>query len=63
MSMARLKAYALTTLCTTLLACSGGLPPEFPAPDFTLKSPLTGEQVVFSELKGRPVIIYWFTSW
>lgn len=25
------------------IACPGGLPPEFPAPDFTLKSPLTGK--------------------
>ena len=63
-----MKRSGLTTslvaaVFAALLACSGGLPPEFPAPDFTLKSPVTGKQVVFSELKGRPVIIYWFTSW
>ncbi len=45
-----------------LIACMSG-PAEFPAADFTLKSPLTGKTVSFSELKGRPVIIYWFTSW
>lgn len=43
-------------------ACSSG-PAEFPAADFTLKSPLTGKETSFSTLKGRPVIIYWFTSW
>lgn len=43
-------------------ACSGG-PAEFPAADFTLKSPVTERSVTFSELKGRPVIIYWFASW
>lgn len=43
-------------------ACSAG-PTEFPAADFTLKSPLTGKETTFSALAGRPVIIYWFTSW
>ncbi len=42
-------------------ACAG--PSEFPAADFTLKSPLTGKETSFGSLKGRPVIIYWFTSW
>ncbi|MDH4162737.1 MAG: hypothetical protein OEW15_08605 [Nitrospirota bacterium] len=45
-----------------LTACSSG-PSEFPAADFTLKSPLTGKQTSLSEFKGRPIIIYWFTSW
>jgi hypothetical protein len=45
-----------------LIACSSG-PAEFPAADFTLRSPLTGTEVAFSALKGRPVILYWFTSW
>ncbi len=45
------------------IACTGGFPPEFPAPDFTLKSPLTGKETAFSSIKGRPIVIYWFTSW
>lgn len=52
---------ALAALVLTL-ACSGG-PAEFPAADFTLKSPMTDRTVAFSELKGRPVVIYWFASW
>ena len=44
-------------------ACSDGFPPEFPAAEFTLKSPQTGSQVSLSDIKGKPVIIYWFTSW
>ena len=47
---------------TIVLACSGG-PDEFPAADFTLKSPQTGTETTFSAFKGKPVIIYWFTSW
>lgn len=43
-------------------ACTAG-PSEFPAADFTLKSPLTGKETTFSSYKGKPVIIYWFTSW
>ena len=54
-------AVALITLLLTL-ACSSG-PAEFPAADFTLKSPMTDRSVAFSDLKGRPVIIYWFASW
>ncbi|MBI5101339.1 MAG: hypothetical protein HZB33_05840 [Nitrospirae bacterium] len=54
---------AAAILGITLLSCSGGFPPEFPAADFTLKSPLTGSEVTLSSLSGKPVIIYWFTSW
>jgi hypothetical protein len=45
-----------------LAACAGG-PDEFPAADFSLKSPMTGQTTAFSAYAGRPVIIYWFTSW
>lgn len=45
------------------VACTGGMPAEFPSPDFTLKSPLTNKETTFAALKGRPVVIYWFTSW
>jgi len=54
-------AGALFALILTM-ACSSG-PAEFPAADFTLKSPMTDRSVAFSDLKGRPVIIYWFASW
>ncbi|MBI5641204.1 MAG: redoxin domain-containing protein [Nitrospirae bacterium] len=53
----------LAALVLLAVSCSGGFPPEFPAPDFTLKSPQTGNSVTLSALKGKPVIIYWFTSW
>ena len=61
--MKRRTPLICTAAITVLLACTGGFPPEFPAPDFTLTSPLTGKQVSYSELKDRPVIVYWFTSW
>ena len=49
-------------LLVALMACSAG-PSEFPAADFTLKSPITGRETAFASYTGRPVIIYWFTSW
>lgn len=59
-----IRAGVLISLLVFATACSDGFPPEFPAQDFTLKSPVTGQTVsYFAELKGRPVIIYWFTSW
>ena len=62
MKLAGLKTASLIAFSAALLACSSG-PAEFPAPDFTLKSPMSGQQVSFSELKGRPILIYWFASW
>ena len=53
---------SVAILLVAAIACSSG-PAEFPAADFTLKSPVTGKEVVFSSLQGKPVIIYWFTSW
>jgi hypothetical protein len=53
---------ALALTAAAALACSGG-PSEFPAADFTLKSPLTGKETSFADYRGRPVILYWFTSW
>jgi hypothetical protein len=46
-----------------LFSCSDGFPPEFPAPEFALKSPLTGEEASLETIRGRPAIIYWFASW
>lgn len=53
----------LALAVAALFACTGGFPAEFPAPDFALKSPLTDKEVSYASLKGRPVVIYWFTSW
>jgi hypothetical protein len=46
-----------------VLSCSDGFPPEFPAPEFSLQSPLTGEETTNAAIKGKPAIIYWFASW
>jgi len=46
-----------------LSACADSFPPEFPVPEFSLKSPLTDEIVNNETIKGKPVIIYWFASW
>jgi len=59
----KLATYSSILALTVIIACSGGFPPEFPAPDFTLMSPMTGREVSYAALKGKPVIIYWFTSW
>jgi predicted small lipoprotein YifL len=56
-----LRTVALCALVAAA-ACSSG-PSEFPAADFTLKSPLTGKETSFAAYRGRPVILYWFTSW
>ena len=58
--MAVLAAVILGIL---LSGCSDGLPPEFPAPDFTFKDILTGRDITLSAYKGRPVILYFFASW
>lgn len=63
MKTAWVRLSALMVVCALLAACSGGFPPEFPAADFSLKSPLTNSEVNLSSVKGRPLIIYWFTSW
>ncbi len=63
MNRAGILAGALLVVLISVISCSDGFPPEFPAPDFTLKSPVTGRVVNFADLKGRPVVIYWFASW
>ena len=45
------------------VACSDGLPPEFPVPEFSLTSPQTGMVVDNAAIEGKPVMMYWFTSW
>jgi hypothetical protein len=61
--MKAIKKTALAILVLALFSCSDGFPPEFPAGEFKLKSPMSGTEISSEELKGRPVIIYWFASW
>jgi len=63
MGLNRLTTLVALLVLSAIIACSGGFPAEFPAPDFTLKSPLTGKETSYAALKGKPVILYWFTSW
>lgn len=54
----------LTFIVIILIAYSGGgLPDEFPAPDFTINDIFTGNGIELSAFKGRPVILYFFASW
>jgi hypothetical protein len=45
------------------LSCSDGFPPEFPAPDFTVKDVVGGGDISLADHKGSPVLIYFFASW
>jgi hypothetical protein len=54
---------AAIILFALLLSCGDGLPPEFPGPDFELKGPLSEKTVTQDAIKGKPAIVYWFTSW
>ncbi len=62
MHRARLIA-AFAVLVFIASACGDGLPPEFPAKDFSLKSPISGQELTLSSIKGKPVMLYWFASW
>lgn len=46
-----------------LVSCSESFPPEFPVPEFSLTSPQTGMVVDNATIAGKPVMLYWFTSW
>ena len=50
-------------LATAITSCSRGLPNEFPAPDFSVEDIFTGEGIHLADLKGKPVLIYFFASW
>ena len=56
-------AVALIVIAMAAMACGDGLPPEFPAPDFKLKSPMTGKVVTQKDIKGKPTMVYWYASW
>ncbi len=62
--MRKIAAPIFTGLvCVLLVAGCRGFPDEFPAADFTLPDVFTKEKIRFSDYAGRPVILYWFTSW
>lgn len=57
------RIVVLSLVFAFLTACSDGLPAEFPAPDFTLKGLTDGTDIRLSEMRGSPVILYFFASW
>lgn len=57
------NAVLLVVLFVYVLSTGGGLPEEFPAPDFRLREVFGGGSIAFSEVKGSPLIIYFFASW
>ena len=61
--MRTVRKAAFVILAFAAFSCLGGFPPEFPAGEFKLKSPITGKWISSEDLKGKPVIIYWFASW
>jgi cytochrome oxidase Cu insertion factor (SCO1/SenC/PrrC family) len=66
MAYSLLKMYRLLLLLFILIfigACSQGPPVPFPAIDFSVEDLFTGEEIHLADLKGRPVLIYFFASW
>lgn len=51
------------SLTTLLASCTQGPPVPFPAFDFSVEDIFTGEEILLEDLKGRPVLIYFFASW
>jgi peroxiredoxin len=45
------------------VSCTQGPPVPFPAIDFSVEDVFTGEAIQLAELKGRPVLVYFFASW
>ncbi len=41
----------------------GGMPKEFPAPDFSLNDIFSEDIIGLSEYSERPVLLYFFASW
>jgi cytochrome oxidase Cu insertion factor (SCO1/SenC/PrrC family) len=64
MPVRRLRSLlGIVTAVLLAAACSRGLPPEFPAPDFTLEDLFTGKEIRLADYQGRPVLLYFFASW
>jgi len=55
--------FGLVLAATLAASCTGGLPEEFPAPDFTMDDLLTGKEIRLADYHGRPVLLYFFASW
>ncbi len=53
----------ILSLLIFIIACTKGPPVPFPAVDFSLEDVFTGEDIHLAELKGRPVLLYYFASW
>jgi len=47
----------------TVSYSGGGLPKEFPAPDFTATDLLADSEISLSGFRGEPVALYFFASW
>lgn len=52
----------MTALLVTIAGCKGKDVTGKPAIDFSLAA-IDGGQISYSELKGRPVLLYFFASW
>ncbi|UCE71232.1 MAG: hypothetical protein JSU99_08010 [Nitrospiraceae bacterium] len=61
------RKYCLVLVCLSvtimMASCSQGPPVPFPAIDFSVEDIFTGEEIHLEDLKGRPVLIYFFASW
>jgi cytochrome oxidase Cu insertion factor (SCO1/SenC/PrrC family) len=61
-----LRNILVVLVCVSLLAlsaCNSGREQTGkPAHDFSLTS-FAGQELSLGELKGRPVMLYWFASW
>lgn len=58
-----MKRYLLPVLLVFAVSCSDGFPPEFPAPEFSVKNLYDGKDITYSDYRGKPVLIYFFASW
>jgi len=63
--MRKLFLGGLVALFGLLLFVPGcdSFPDEFPAADFTLPDMLGDEPIRMADYRGRPLILYWLTSW
>lgn len=52
----------MTALLVAVAGCKGKDVTGKPAIDFSLAA-IDGGQISYSELKGRPVLLYFFASW
>lgn len=55
-------AFLLLFAALVIFSCKG-IPDQFPAPDFKVEDIFTGDEIHIADLKGRPVVLYFFASW